>query len=292
MGFRKLKANISHQKKWPGSVFETYKKAALNPDWTSELKETCNKAKIIFMTSAYSMELIDFVSPLVSAFKVGSGEITWHEQLKYVAQKNKPIFLATGASNLNDVKEAVKIISRYNKNLILMQCNTNYTNSPKNFKFLNLSTIKTFQSIYPDIITGLSDHTQNDDCVIAAVALGARVIERHFTNSTRQKGPDHLFSTDIKSFKRLVSKVRELEQMLGDGIKRVENNEKQTIIVQRRALYANKKISKGEIISADHIVPLRPCPRGSVPASYISDIVGKKSKENIKSGNPLKKNIL
>ena len=244
------------------------------------------------MTSAYSMELIDFVSPLVPAFKIGSGEITWHEQLKYVAQKNKPIFLATGASNLNEVTEAVKIISKYNKNLILMQCNTNYTNSPNNLRFLNLSTIKTFQSIFPDIITGLSDHTQNDECVIAAVALGARVIERHFTNSTRQKGPDHLFSTDIKSFKRLISKVRELEQMLGDGVKRVEHNEKDTIIVQRRALYARKKISKGEIISADHLVPLRPCPSGSISVKNILDLIGKKSKKNIKSGDLLKKNIL
>ena len=175
LGFKKLKINSTHQKNWSSSVFETYKKAALNPDWTKELKETCNKAKIIFMTSAYSMELIDFVSPLVPAFKIGSGEITWHEQLKYVAQKNKPIFLATGASNLNEVTEAVKIISKYNKNLILMQCNTNYTNSTNNLRFLNLSIIKTFQSIFPDIITGLSDHTQNDECVIAAVALFARI---------------------------------------------------------------------------------------------------------------------
>ena len=292
IGFKKLKLNNSHQKKWKQSVFETYKKASLNPDWTLELYNTCKKAKIIFMTSPYSIELVNHVEKYVSAFKIGSGDITWHEQIEYIAKKEKPIFLATGASSFKEVISAVDIISKYNKNLVLMQCNTNYTNSPNNLRFLNLSTIKTFQSIFPDIITGLSDHTQNDECVIAAVALGARVIERHFTNSTRQKGPDHLFSTDIKSFKRLISKVRELEQMLGDGVKRVEHNEKDTIIVQRRALYARKKISKGEIISADHLVPLRPCPSGSISVKNILDVIGKKSKQNIKSGELLKKNIL
>ena len=289
LGFRKLKNNSSHQKNWSGSVFETYKKASLNPDWTAELKKTCDEAKIMFMTSAYSFELIDFVLPFVPALKIGSGEITWHEQLKYVSKKKKPIFLATGASNLSEVIEAVNIISKHNKDLVLMQCNTNYTNSSENLKFLNLSTIKVFQTIFPGIITGLSDHTQNDDAVLAAVSLGARVIERHFTDSTKQSGPDHSFSTDIKSFKKLILKVKELEKMLGDGIKRVEHNEKETIIVQRRSLYAKKEIIKGEKITKNHIIPLRPCLKDSIPANGIAKLIGKKSIKNIKSGDILKK---
>jgi len=289
IGFKKLKINSSHQKKWKGSVYDTYKKASLNKEWTKELHETCKKAKILFMTSAYSIELVDYVLPYQSAYKIGSGDITWLEELEYVAKKKKPVLLATGASTLKEVIAAVKVISRFNKNLVLMQCNTNYTNSNKNLKYLNLLTIKNFQNIFPNIVTGLSDHTQNDDVVLAAVALGARVIERHFTDSTQNDGPDHSFSTDIKTFKNLVNKVRELESMLGDGIKKVEKNEKETIVVQRRSIFAKKDIKKGKKINKEDIIPLRPWISSAMSADTIKDIIGKKSNTDIPKGQILKK---
>jgi N-acetylneuraminate synthase len=290
IGFKKLKLNNSHQKRWKQSVFETYKKASLNPDWTLELYNTCKKAKIIFMTSPYSIELVNHVEKYVSAFKIGSGDITWHEQIEYIAKKEKPIFLATGASSFKEVISAVDIISKYNKNLVLMQCNTNYTNSFDNYNYLNLSNIKTFSLKFKGAIIGLSDHTQNDQAVLASVALGAKVIERHFTDSTSRNGPDHLFSTDIISWKKMVSKVRELEVMLGDGIKRIEDNERQTVIVQRRALYAKFHVKKGEKILRRHLVPLRPCPPiNSIPVNFINDIIGKKAKKDILVGEFLTK---
>lgn len=292
IGFKKLKTNSTHQKNWKGSVYETYKKASLNPEWTKELHDTCKKAKIIFMTSAYSIKLADYVSPYLSAFKIGSGDLTWHDELKHVAKKKKPILLATGASNLKEVIAAVRVISKFNKNLVLMQCNTNYTNAPENFKYLNLSTIRTFQNLFPNIVTGLSDHTQNDDAVLAAVALGASVIERHFTDSTKRTGPDHSFSTDIRAFKKLVEKVRKLEKMLGDGVKRIEKNEKKTIVVQRRSLYANKDILKGQKILKDDIIPLRPCLPQALSADVIDDVIGKKSTSHIRRGQVLKKNFI
>ena len=204
-------------------------------------------------------------------------------------KKKKPILLATGASDLKEVINAVKTISKFNKNLILMQCNTNYTNSPDNVKYFNLSTIKSFQSIFPNIVTGFSDHSQNDDAVLAAVSMGARVIERHFTDSTKRNGPDHPFSTDIKSFKKLVKKVRDLEVMLGNGIKKVEFNERETIIVQRRSLYAKENIIIGQKITKKHIIPLRPFLKDGFGADAIKEIVGKKSRINIANGNILKK---
>lgn len=287
-GFKNLKINTSHQKKWKQSVFETYKKASLNPEWTSELFVTCQKAKIIFMTSPYSIELVDYVEKYVSAFKIGSGDITWHEVIEHIAKKKKPIFLATGASSLSEVTSAVDIISKYTKNLVLMQCNTNYTNSSDNYNYLNLSNIKTFSSKFKGAITGLSDHTQNDQVVLASVALGAKVIERHFTDSTSRNGPDHLFSTDAVSWKKMVSKVRELEIMLGDGIKKIEDNEKQTIIVQRRALYAKSNIKKGDKISRENLIPLRPCPiLNSIPVNSINDVIGKTAKKDIMAGELL-----
>lgn len=289
LGFRKLKKNSSHQKKWKSSVFDTYKKASLNKYWTKELYETCKKAKILFMTSTYSMELADYVLPYQSAYKIGSGDITWHEELKHIAKKKKPVLLATGASTLKEVIAAVKVISKINKNIILMQCNTNYTNSNDNLKYLNLLTIKNFQNIFPNIVTGLSDHTQNDDAVLAAVALGARVIERHFTDSTQNEGPDHPFSTDINAFKNLVKKVRDLEIMLGDGIKKVEKNERETIVVQRRSVFAKKDIKKGKKINKDDIIPLRPWLSSGLSADQIKYIIGKKSNTDIPKGHILKK---
>ena len=289
IGFKQFKKNFSHQKKWKGSVYDTYKKASLNKEWTKELYETCKKAKILFMTSAYSIELVDYVSRYQSAYKIGSGDITWHEELIHIAKKKKPVLLATGASTLKEVIAAVKLISKYNKNLVLMQCNTNYTNSIQNLKYLNLSTIRNFQSIFPNIVTGLSDHTQNDDAVLAAVALGASVIERHFTDSTKNVGPDHSFSTDIKAFKKLVNRVRDLESMLGDGIKRIEKNEKETVIVQRRSLFAKNNIKKGKKIKKSDVIPLRPYISSALSADLIKDIIGRKSNIDIPKGHILKK---
>ena len=207
-------------------------------------------------------------------------------------RKKKPILLATGASSLKEVIAAVKVISRFNKNLVLMQCNTNYTNSKKNLEYLNLLTIKNFQNLFPNIITGLSDHTQNDDAVLAAIAMGARVIERHFTDSTKNEGPDHPFSTDIRAFKKLVNRVRELESMLGDGIKKVEKNEKDAMVVQRRSVFA-KKTSKKEKIRNQDIIPLRPWITSAISPDSIKDIIGKKSNTDIPKGQILeKKNIL
>ncbi len=289
IGFKNLKSNSTHQNTWKGTVFETYKKASLNPEWTFELKESCDKANILFMTSPYSIELVDFVEKFVPAYKIGSGDITWLEEVEYIAKKNKPVFLATGASNITEVTEAVETIANHNENLILMQCNTNYTNSDLNFNHLNLLTLKSFKDNFPGIVTGLSDHTQNDQAVLASVALGARVIERHFTDSTDRDGPDHSFSMDFKAWEKMVSKVKDLEKMLGDGNKKVEENEKETIIVQRRALYAKKLIKKGEIIKKENLIPLRPCPAESfIPVNQINKISGKKAIKEISQGEPLK----
>ena len=182
-------------------------------------------------------------------------------------------------------------IIEYNVKIILMQCNTNYTNSVQNLNYLNLRTLRTFKAIFPGIITGLSDHTQNDQAVLASVALGAKVIERHFTDSTLRRGPDHSFSTNVVSWKKMVSKVRELEIMLGDGIKRVEYNEKKTIVVQRRSIYAKTNIKKGEKIMRKHLIPLRPLlPKKSIPANNISDIIGKTAKKMILAGEFLTNN--
>ena len=181
-GFRKI-GKITHQKSWKDSVFEVYKKASINLKWTKELKKECAINKIDFLTAPYDLDYVDYVNKYIPAYKIGSGDITWKEILIKIAKKNKPVLLATGASTLDDVKKAVECIYKYNKKIILMQCNTNYTNENENFNYINLNVLKNFKKIFGSrVILGLSDHTPGHTTVLGSIALGAKVIEKHFTD--------------------------------------------------------------------------------------------------------------
>lgn len=290
VGFEKFKDQYSHQSKWKKSVFDVYKGAEVDLSWTPILKETCKKAGIAFFTSPYSLELVDEVDPFVPAYKIGSGDITWIEIIEYIASKNKPYILATGASSLEDVKRAVNAASKINDNLALLQCNTNYTASLENFKYIQLNVLKKYSELFPDLILGLSDHTPGHSTVLGAVTLGARIIEKHFTDDNNRTGPDHLFSMNPKDWSEMVLRTRELENSLGRGFKQVENNEKETVIVQRRSLWLNKNISKGEYVKKDDIDILRPSPVNGVQPYDINKILTQKLNKNKSKGENLKIN--
>ena len=132
-----------------------------------------------------------------------------------MSKSKKPIIIATGASTEREVKDAVEIVKKNNDDLILMQCNTNYTGSNDNFKYINLNVLKTYEKLFPDVILGLSDHTPGHATVLGSVAIGARVIEKHFTDNNDLEGPDHKFSLSPKDWKIMVEKTRELESSLG-----------------------------------------------------------------------------
>ena len=138
-GFKSLGNQLSHQAKWKKSVFEVYKDASIPLDWTSKLKEECKKNNIEFLTSPYSIELVDFVDPYLEAFKIGSGDITWHEIVEHIASKGKPYIIATGASNEQDVNDIINLASKINNKICIMQCNTNYTASNDNFKYVEIN---------------------------------------------------------------------------------------------------------------------------------------------------------
>ncbi len=227
-GFRALGAQLSHQSNWNKSVFEVYAQASVDLAWTATLKETCDAAGITFFTAPYSIELVDAVDPFVSAFKVGSGDITWLEIIEYMAGKGKPVLLATGASTLDEVCVAVETVLAETAQLVLMQCNTNYTGSRENLNHVNLNVLNTYRQLYPSVVLGLSDHTPGHTSVLGAVALGARVIEKHFTDDTGRQGPDHGFSLDPDSRREMVERTREMEQVIGSPVKRVESNEQET----------------------------------------------------------------
>ena len=291
-GFQSMGAAQSHQADWKKSVSETYEQASLKSNWTSALKEECDRAEITFFSSPYSIDLIDKIDPFVPAFKLGSGDITWLQIAAHMAQKQKPILLATGASTLIEVQQAVDCIMGYHPNIVLMQCNTNYTASLKNFNYINLNVLKTYADIYPGAILGLSDHTSGHSTVLGAVSLGARVIEKHFTDSTEREGPDHKFSMTPNSFREMINRTRELEMSLGDGKKVIEENEKETVIVQRRCIRARQKIQAGEVITEELIEMLRPCPEDGIPPYKSAEVIGKSTQVCVEAGEHIKQTDL
>jgi len=287
-GFRSLGGQWSHQAKWKKSVFEVYRDATLNLDWTPILQETCNKAGITFFTSPYSFELVDLVDPYVAAYKIGSGDITWLEIIEYMATKKKPLLLATGASSFNDVCAAMQSAQAHTRDVILMQCNTNYTASLENFRYINLNVLKCYREMYPDVVLGLSDHTPGHAAVLGAVALGARVIEKHFTDDIKREGPDHAFSMDPLSWREMVDRTRELEAALGTGVKKVEENEKETVVLQRRSVRTRRDLKAGTELSRELLDVLRPCPSDAVSAHRLNDVVGRQLTRDVQAGEHLR----
>jgi len=287
-GFRTLGGQQSHQAAWKKSVFEVYKDASVPQDWTASLKETCDKAGITFFTSAYAFDLIDEVDPYVPAYKIGSGDITWTEIVEYIAKKGKPYILACGASTMDEVVRAVEAATAINPQFALLQCNTNYTASLENFQYIQLNVLRSLAQMFPGMVLGLSDHTPGHATVLGAVALGARVVEKHFTDDVDRVGPDHKFSMDPKTWRDMVERTRELENALGNGIKRVEANEKETVVLQRRSLRLARDAQAGETLDRAAITPLRPCPPDAIPPYRMNEVLGRKLRRGVKAGDYLK----
>ncbi|MDK2961317.1 MAG: hypothetical protein PWP20_443 [Eubacteriaceae bacterium] len=287
-GFDQMGGQLSHQSAWKKSVFETYEDASISMEWTSKLKEKCDKVGIEYMTSPYDFDSIDAVDPYVKAFKIGSGDITWLEILEYIARKNKPVIMATGASDFEDVKRAYEAIERINNQIVLMQCNTNYTGSKENFKYINLNVLKTFKKYFPDAVLGLSDHTPGHATVLGAIALGARVIEKHFTDDNSRSGPDHKFSMNPQTWGEMVKRSEELFEALGSEVKKIEDNELDTVIVQRRALYLTKDKKKGQVIKTEDLFPVRPIQNDGIPPYEKDKLVGKLLNKDLLKDNYLR----
>ena len=291
-GFKKI-GKISHQKKWKESVFKVYKKASINPKWTKVLSEECKKYKIDFLTAPYDLNYVDQVNKYIPAYKIGSGDITWKEIIIKIAKKNKPVLLACGASTLEETIDAVRLILKYNKKVILMQCNTNYTNEQSNINYINLNVIKQFKKIFKKkVILGLSDHTKGHATVLGSITLGAKVIEKHFTDNNNRQGPDHKFSMNPKTWSEMVESSRQLERSLGNGIKKIEKNEKESVIVQRRGVWTKKTLHKNEKLKLSDLKFLRPCPKNSISPFYIEKYIGKKIKRNLKINTMITKKCL
>ncbi|MBC8336046.1 MAG: N-acetylneuraminate synthase family protein [Anaerolineales bacterium] len=288
-GFKAMDGGqVSHQATWKKSVFEVYSEASIPLGWTPTLVEECNDVGIHYFTSPYDFESIDAIDPYLPAYKIGSGEIDWIESLELIASKGKPVLIATGASNIGEVQKAVHAILKINKQLVLMQCNTNYTASPDNYDYINLNVLKTYANMFPNVVLGLSDHTHGNATVLGAVTLGARVIERHFTDSNDREGPDHKFAMNPEAWADMVRETRLLERALGSADKTIAANEQDTQVVQRRCLRAARDIKAGEIFTREMIDVLRPATEGAIKPDQILKIIGTRALSDMPLGKELR----
>ncbi|HSF82424.1 MAG TPA: N-acetylneuraminate synthase family protein [Anaerolineales bacterium] len=287
-GFTHMGGQVSHQANWKKSVFQVYQEASIPFEWTLTLVEECNEAGIDYFSSPYDFEAIDWLDPYVQMYKAGSGEIDWLEALERMASKGKPFFVATGASTIGEVQQAVHAILKINPQLVLLQCNTNYTASPENYDHLHLNVLKTYATMFPDVILGLSDHTHALAPVLGAVALGARVIERHFTDSNDREGPDHKFAMNPDNWAKMVAETRLLERSLGSPDKFIAENEVQTAVVQRRCLRAARDIKAGEVFTREMIAVLRPAAPGAIKPSEIEAVLGTRALADLPAGKELR----
>ncbi len=287
-GFKSLGGKFSHQSKWDKSIFEVYKDAEVPTSWTQDLKDHCDKIGIDFFSTPYDLDMVDHLNKYVSAYKIGSGDVAWNLMLEKVASKNKPVLFATGAATIQEVVNAHEVLTKASSDLVLMQCNTNYTGSLENFKYINLNVIKTYSALFPDTILGLSDHTPGHETVLGATALGSKVVEKHFTDDTSRPGPDHPFSMDPKTWRDMVDATRILEESLGSPVKRVEDNEIETVVLQRRAVRAIKDLVPGDVLGRDSIEFQRPCPKDAIQPNDFELFEGRTIRKKIASGEHLK----
>ena len=280
VGFDGLK--MGFQSDWKKSVYQTYKDAALPREWIPDLASCCEEHGVEFLCTPYDLDAIEILEEVgVPAYKIGSGDITWHSFIKSVANTQRPVILATGASTLGEVEQAVEVIrSTGNDRLVLLQCITDY---PSGFESANLRAMRTLQQAFATPV-GYSDHTPGSVVPLGAVSIGGRVIEKHFTDDTSRDGPDHSFAMDPNAFGEMVSEVRSLEAALGSFQKTLYNTETDSVILQRRCIRANRSIAEGQTIAEEDLICLRPAPPDSIPPYESHRIVNREAQRDIDRG--------
>lgn len=260
--------------------FEMLRSLELKDKQVLKLKKICEKKKIGFLSSAFDLEGLKFLQSLnLDFFKVPSGEINNVPYLRYLSKLNKKIILSTGMSNLKEVSFAIKILKKggiKNEKIFLLQCNTQY---PSPFTDANLKVLNFFKKKFKTQI-GYSDHTQGIEASLAAVSLGAKIIEKHFTLNKKLQGPDHKASLNPKEFSELIQSIRKIEVALGKEKKEITASEKKNKDLIRKSIVAKFEIKRGDVFSDKNLTCKRPA-YGKSPNLW-DKIVGSKAKRNYK----------
>lgn len=238
------------------SQFEMIKKLELDYERHRELIDYSHSKNIVFLSSPFDIESIELLNKLgLEIFKIPSGEITNLPYLRKIGSLKKKVILSTGMSTLGDIEKALEILrSGGTTEITVLHCNTEY---PTPMEDVNLLAMKTIKDAFK-VEVGYSDHTLGIEVPIAAVTLGAAVIEKHFTLDKAMEGPDHKASLEPEEFKEMVRCIKNIEQALGDGVKKLTDSESKNINIARKSIVAGRKIKKGEILREDNLAVKRP----------------------------------
>jgi len=268
------------------SIYDLIKESSLSEKDEKKLMNYIQSRKKIFISTPFSRKAAERLANFgVPAFKIGSGECNNYPLVEYIAKFKKPIILSTGMNSIDTIRPSVKIFRKYKIPFALLHCTNIY---PTPTKLVRINCVTLLKKNFPDAVVGLSDHTQNIYTSIASIALGASIIEKHFTDSKDRRGPDISASMNSFELKELIKATKEVYLSRGN-IKKSLPEEKKTIDFAFASVAAVKNIFKGEILNSKNIFPLRPN-SGYFKVKDYKNLLGRKAKKNIKKGFQLKKN--
>ena len=263
------------------SQFEMLKKLELDNETHLILQDYCKTKKIRFLSTAFDLDSIDLLQNLgIDLFKIPSGEITNFPYIQKTGLQNKPIIISSGMSTLEDIQAALDALIEVGvdkNNVTILHCSTEY---PTPFENVNLSAMNTIKNTF-DVKVGYSDHTLGIEIPIAAVAMGATVIEKHFTLDKTMEGPDHKASLEPDELKQMVTSIRNIERAMGNGEKIPSETELKNLKVARKSIHAKCDINKGDILGDDNLIAKRPG-TGISPMKW-KDIIGTTANKNYKA---------
>ena len=273
--YQKINANEDSQ-------FEMLNKLELSFDEFKEIRDYALENNVMFISSPFDTESVDMLEKLhVPLYKLGSGELTNFELIDYVQKTGKPMIISTGMATLEEIKETYDYIND-KENLTILHCITGY---PTSFEEANLNFIKTLQSEF-DVPIGFSDHSPGIELPIAAVALGACVVEKHFTLDKNMEGPDHKASLNPEEFKAMVDAIRHVEVAMGDGVRHFSDDELEIKKIARKSIVLNQNVKKNSFIEKEMLSIKRP--GDGIAPKFINDVVGKKLNKDLDANSVLK----
>lgn len=280
---KKAQYQVTNMQGEGDTQFEMLKKLEMGDDWYPILIQRCQEKGIHFLSTGFDQDSIDFLNDFeIPFYKIPSGEITNKPYLQHIARKGKDIILSTGMADLKEVKEAIEVIEAEGitrNRITVLHCNTEYPTPMQDVNLLAMNQMAEKLGVQ----IGYSDHTLGIEVPIAAVALGAKVIEKHFTLDRNLPGPDHAASLEPEELKAMVSGIRNIELAIsGSGIKEPSESEKKNINNVRKSLHYNKSFEKGHIVETDDFIVLRPA--SGINPMEIDDFIGRKLKNDVFQG--------
>lgn len=269
---------------WDGTtLYKLYEEAYTPWEWQPKLKEIAEEEGLILFSSPFDNTAVDFLEEMnVPAYKIASFEITDISFIEYIASKGKPIIISTGIATLSDIEEALAACKRMgNSQVSLLKCTSAY---PSPMEDINLKVIPNMKDTFNTVV-GLSDHTLGHTVALGAVALGAKIVEKHFTLNREDGGPDAKFSMEPDEFKEMVTNIRDLEKALGQVTYELTDKQRNSR-EHSRSLFVVKDVKQGEVFTSENVKSIRP--GFGLATKYIGEIVGKRARCDIKKGTPMR----